>query len=178
VTLVVTRISLEIKEPSIEVLPLVPLPHCALRANISAVYEQRHVEAGREFYDESRHRVTFIHDVDQERPVEVVPADDVSPFLWRIQLVPKGELPTNTWGTRKALNASFREAGAWRELVFSDYGRAVKLAHWVRTNANKTLSGYVFNWKEGMGLAVISIRRTTAKREQTSRSQKQRIRAS
>jgi hypothetical protein len=155
--LVVTGLHLddEGKEPSMEVLPLVPLPHCALRANISAVYEQRHVHRGREFYDESRQQVVFIHDVDDERPVKIIGADDVSPFVWRVQLVPDKMYPDNSWTGRRALNARFKGTGSWRQLVFSDYGRAVNLTHWVRTHAGQTISGYEFNWSVGTGLAVI-----------------------
>jgi hypothetical protein len=157
INLVVTGLHLEDggKDPSMEMLPLVPLPHCALRANISAVYEQRHVQSGREFYDESKQRVVFIHDVDAERPVTIIGADDVSPFVWRIQLVPNKMKPDNGWNGRRALNARFNGTGSWRPLVFSDYGRAVNLAHWVRTHAGQQLSHYEFNWSLGMGLAVI-----------------------
>jgi hypothetical protein len=155
--LVVTGLHLddEGKEPSMEVLPLVPLPHCALRANISAVYEQCHVHSGREFYDESRQQVVFIHDVDDERPVKIIGADDVSPFVWRVQLVPDKMYPDNSWTGRRALNARFKGTGSWRQLVFSEYGRAVNLTHWVRTHAGQTISGYEFNWSVGTGLAVI-----------------------
>jgi hypothetical protein len=157
INLVVTGLHLDEvgKEPSMEVLPLVPLPHCALRAKISAVYEHRHVASGREFYDESKQQVVFIHDVDEERPVDIVGADDVSPFVWRVQLVPNRMNPDNGWVGRRALNARFKNTGSWRQLVFSDYGRAVKLTHWVRTHAGERLSGYEFNWSVGTGLAVI-----------------------
>jgi hypothetical protein len=158
INLVVTGAHLEEdgKAQSINVLPLVPLPHCALQAKISAIYEQRHVKSGREFYDEARQNVGFIHDVDEKRTIELMGADDVSPFVWGIQLVPKDEKP-GKWDTDKLLNARFSGVGvAWRPLVFSDYGRAVKLAHWVRTNSKKLkLSGYEFNWAEGTGLAVV-----------------------
>jgi hypothetical protein len=157
ISLVVTGLHLEDggRDQSIEVLPLVPLPHCALRARISAVYEQRHVQNGREFYDESKQRVVFIHDVDDERAVDIIGADDVSPFVWRIQLVPKQQNPDNKWVGRRALNARVNGGGSWRQLVFSDYGRAANLAHWVRTHAGQQLSGLEFNWTEGMGLALV-----------------------
>jgi hypothetical protein len=165
--LVVTGVHLDDdnKEPSVDVLPVVPLPHCALRAKISAIYEQRHVQTGREFYDESRQEVFFIHDVFDERTVELIGADDVSPFVWSIQLVPMNETPKKL-GTHPTLNARFsgvnapvNSGGSWRQLVFSDYGRAVTLAHWVRTHSGKRASGYEFNWTEGTGLAVV--KRTT-----------------
>jgi hypothetical protein len=157
INLVVTGLHLEDdgKDPTIEVLPLVPLPHCALRARVSAVYEQRHIQSGREFYDESRQRVVFIHDVDDERTVDIIGADDVSPFVWTIQLVPIGSKPDNQWTNRRALNARFSGGGSWRQLVFSDYGRAASLAHWVRTHAGVHPSGYEFNYSAGIGLALV-----------------------
>jgi hypothetical protein len=87
--------------------------------------------------------------------VDIVGADDVSPFVWRVQLVPNRMNPDNGWVGRRALNARFKNTGSWRQLVFSDYGRAVKLTHWVRTHAGERLSGYEFNWSVGTGLAVI-----------------------
>jgi hypothetical protein len=158
INLVVTGLHLEEvgKTDTMDVVPLAPLPHCALRAKVSAVYEQRHIEGGREFYDESRQNVVFIHDVDYERTVELIGADDVSPFIWRIQLVPKNLKPSNEWKDRRALNAKFNDSGSWRQLIFSDYGRAVKLAHWVRTHPIADhLSGYQFNWTPDMGLTVV-----------------------
>jgi hypothetical protein len=40
-----------------------------------------------------------------------------------------------------------REEGQWRELVFTDYGRAVKLAHWLRFKPHGyTSNGIEFNY--------------------------------
>ena len=159
INLVVTGVHLDddVGTPSIDVLPLVPLPHCALRAKISAIYEQRHVTKGNAYYDKSRQNVLFIHDVDKERPIDLMGADDVSPFIWGIQLVPPGEKP-GKWNPDTMLQASYNGNGMFRQLVFSDYGRAVKLAHWVRTHRGKDVhpSGYTFNWtNDKMGLAVV-----------------------
>ena len=86
-------------------------------------------------------------------------ADDVSPFIWKIQLVPKDQRPDNKWGQnsqnhRSALSAK-RPGGSWRQLVFSDYGRAANLAHWVRTNPKGQPSGYSLNYDNSMGMAVV-----------------------
>ena len=142
--------------PSMDVRPVVPLPHCALKAKISAAYEQRHIQTGQKLYDESQQQVVFIHDVDDERTVDIMGADDVAPFVWNIQIVPPGQTPDDNWNGRKALTAKFGEHGSPRQLVFSDYGRAVELAHWVRTNNSDTdLSGYRFNRPANDGLAVM-----------------------
>jgi hypothetical protein len=44
---------------SITVLPQAPVPHCALRARIWMLYEQRHIDKGREHYEESRRCFTL-----------------------------------------------------------------------------------------------------------------------
>ena len=86
IALVVTATHLDDAKPTIKVLPLAPLPHCALRAEVWTIYEQRHINKGREFYDEFEQEVVFIHDVDKKKYVDIVGADDASPFVWQIQL--------------------------------------------------------------------------------------------
>jgi hypothetical protein len=147
------------KEPTMKVLPLVPLPHCALRAEVWSIYEQRHVASGNEFYDESRQNVTFMRDVNVKWIAEIVNADDISPYVWQIQLVPAGGMPQSNWQDRQRLQAKLPD-GSMRTLIFSDFGRAQKLAHWVRTHGGKGLPQYQTNYGEseataGMGLAVV-----------------------
>jgi hypothetical protein len=141
IVLAVTGLNLEGEAPSMDVVPLVPLPHCALRAAVHVFYEQRHILSGREFYDEAKHEVTFVHSKDDQQDVSVVGADDVSPFVWSIQIVAPHKEPDDDWGEGKmsALRARTSESGAFRLIVFSDYGRAVKLAHWVRTHPKEPL---------------------------------------
>src|SRR5262249_39580950 len=43
IVLAVTGLNLDAEPPTMDVVPLVPLPHCALWATVSAVYEQRHI---------------------------------------------------------------------------------------------------------------------------------------
>jgi hypothetical protein len=147
------------KDLTMKVLPLAPLPHCALRADIWSIYEQRHVNAGNEFYDESHQDVTFMHDVVVKRTVEIVGADDISPYVWQIQLVPAGKNPNSNWQDRRPLQAKLQD-GSFRTLIFSDFGRAQKLAHWVRTHVGKSISQYQTNYGQSeataeMGLAVV-----------------------
>jgi hypothetical protein len=174
IVLAVTGLNLEAQPPTMDVVPLVPLPHCALQATISASYNQRHIVRGREFYDEALHDVRFVSgDIlpEQGGTIAIAGADDVSPFVWTIQLVPPNEQPNNQWhnGEWHALSAMAEVNGALRRIVFSDYGRAVKVAHWVRTHALDTLAStptgsptekaglYTFNYrdKSNYGLAVI-----------------------
>ena len=108
INLVVTGVHLEEdgKKLEMNVLPVVPLPHCALRANISALYEQRNVRSGSKFYDESQQDVVFVHDVYNKESVELMGADDVSPFVWAIQKTEGKDNPTE-WNPDKMLNAQF-----------------------------------------------------------------------
>jgi hypothetical protein len=150
IALIVTEAHLEddASQSSIKVLPQVPLPHCPLRARIWALYEQRHVDAGREYYEESRHRVVFRRDADEKQDVTIMSADEVSPTVWRIQIVPPGERASNFGPNRRFLRGS-RSGGVERELVFSDYGRASQLAHWVRTHPGRPISNLGLNYKGG-----------------------------
>lgn len=73
-------------KPSIDVLPQAPVPHCPLKARVWMLYEQRHIEAGRQFYDESRQRVRFVRDADKKADVEIASADEVSPAVWTLKI--------------------------------------------------------------------------------------------
>jgi hypothetical protein len=142
IVLAVTGLNLDNDPPSMDVVPLVPLPHCALKAMVHVTFIQRHISGGRQFYEESLQDVAFLKDQHSQSAVTIAGADDVSPFVWSIQIVPPDEQPDNTWNNSKlhALNARANENGVLRRLVFSDYGRAVKLAHWVRTHAAESLA--------------------------------------
>jgi hypothetical protein len=165
IALVVTDVHLDDgdnpdSKDSIKVVAQAPLPHCALRARVWALYEQRHVYGGDEYYDESRQRVVFIRSVDEKRDVEIIGADDVSPTVWKIQIVRKGERPSGDWNGRSFLQANLKN-GVPRDLVFSDYGRATKVAHWVRTHPGQGAANNLeFSYKAedseaGAGLVVV-----------------------
>jgi hypothetical protein len=116
-------------KPSIYVMPQAPIPHCPLKAKVWMLYEQRHIDAGRKYYDEAKQTVSFIRDEDKEQYVDIVGADDVSPAVWSLKICddscdPNGNDPT--------LQAQVSPSGQPRDLVFTDYGQAVKLAHWLR----------------------------------------------
>ena len=117
------------KKPSIDVLPQAPVPHCPLRAMVWMLYEQRHIEAGRKYYDEARQAISFVRDKDAEQYVDIVSADDVSPAVWTLKIC-AGQCDPN--GNDPNLQAYVSAGGQKRDLVFTDYGEAVKLAHWLR----------------------------------------------
>ncbi len=86
-------------KPSIDVLPQVPIPHCPLKAKVWMLYEQRHIDAGRKYYDEAKQTVSLVRDEDKEQDVEIVGADDVSPAVWSLKICndqcdPNGKEPT------------------------------------------------------------------------------------
>jgi hypothetical protein len=122
------------KELPITVLPQVPVPHCALRARIWMLYEERRVDGGRDSYDESRQAVTLLRDAEGKEDLDIMSADDVAPAVWSIQICDR---PKCDGTDKKFLRASVRN-GQWRNVVFADYGQAVKLAHWLRTTQQST----------------------------------------
>jgi hypothetical protein len=116
-------------KPSIDVLPEAPVPHCPLKARVWMLYEQRQIEAGRKFYDESRQRVRFVRDADKKIDVEIASADEVSPAVWTLKIC-QGQCDPD--GKDRNLKAFVAPHGQKRDLIFTDYGQAVKLAHWLR----------------------------------------------
>jgi hypothetical protein len=132
------------KDNSIDVLPQAGVPHCALKARIWMLYEQRHIEAGRKYYDEAMQGMSLNRDVDYERDMEIVSADDVSPAVWRLKICSGECNPTEKDPNLKAFVAPH---GKQRDLVFTDYGEAVKLAHWLRYQRPGTIVSHLqFNY--------------------------------
>jgi hypothetical protein len=118
------------------------------------LYEERHVDNGREFYDESKQDVSILRNADPPRDVEVVSADDVSPAIWSIQIVPPLGVPTD--GKIRLLGARADDSSSYRELVFTDFRQASAVARWERTHADITVSHLHFNYaKEGGSLVPI-----------------------
>lgn len=117
------------KQRFIKVLPQARLPHCPLRATVWMLYEQRQVDAGREYYDKSRHTISFVRDEDEGKEVEIASADDVSPAVWSLKIC---NGPCDPHGHNPTLNAEVLPSGHPRPLVFTDYAQAVKVAHWLR----------------------------------------------
>src|SRR5579871_628947 len=58
--------------PAVDILPEVRVPHCALRARVWMLYEQRHIDKGREAYEESKQDVTLIRDAEDKQDVDIV----------------------------------------------------------------------------------------------------------
>ena len=123
--------------PPITVLPQVPVPHCALRARVWMLYEERQVDSGRDSYDESRQAVSLLRDAVNKEDVEVMGTDEVSPAVWSIEICDKKKCDEKE---KRPLQASAKN-GQPRNVVFTDYGQAVKLAHWLRTTQKSTVPG-------------------------------------
>jgi hypothetical protein len=71
------------------------------RARVWMLYEQRDIEAGRKYYEEWRQSVKFKRNIDDEDKVEIASADDVSPAVWSIKMLPS---PLNTDEKHAAAN--------------------------------------------------------------------------
>ncbi len=151
---------------SITALPNAVLPHCPLKARVWMLYEQRHITDGAQFYDESRQTITLLRRADAQRDVEIVSADDVAPAVWHIQILP-GET-----GVTDAAKAATKDAqdsaagkllqarvedGAWRDIVFTDYGEASRLAHWLRNKYKSKLGVLNFNYPHGASLVPFKV---------------------
>ena len=130
---------------SIVVSPLDALPHCPLRARVWMLYEWRQIVKGRKYYDEFRHDIKLIRDVDMTREVEIVNADDVSPTVWSIEVIPSN-------GNKHKLRARVPPNGVWRELVFRESGQAAALAHWIRTARVAKLQHLEFDYEKEASL--------------------------
>ena len=123
------------KQLPITVLPQIPVPHCALRARVWMLYEERRVDGGRESYDESRQAVTLLHEAEDKEDLDIMGADEVSPAVWSIQICDSNKCDGKN---SRPLQANVK-SGQWRNIVFTDYGQAVKLAHWLRTTQKNTI---------------------------------------
>jgi hypothetical protein len=73
--------------------PALPGAACPLMTNVWMLYEERRIDKGWEFYEESKQEVSFLRKADPPRPAEVVSADDVRPAVWSIQIVPSPDTP-------------------------------------------------------------------------------------
>jgi hypothetical protein len=118
----------------LDVLPQVPVPHCALRARVWMLYEERHIDSGGDSYDESKQAVTLARDAEDKEDLDVVSADEVSPAVWSLEKCGKGQCEDGD-ENKNPLRATVRNGPQqWRKVVFTNYGVAVQVAHWLRTN--------------------------------------------
>ena len=132
-----------------DVLPQVPVPHCPLLARVWMLYEERKVEEGNESYDESKQTVTLLQDAEDKEDVPIVTADEASPAVWSLQICDqKCDANNRTPLTATVKSIGGAQAGAPREVVFTDYGLAVRFAHWLRMTQQKEPPGsnYEFNY--------------------------------
>jgi hypothetical protein len=140
--------------PAIDVLPQVPVPHCALKARVWMLYGERQVEDGtNNFYDESRQDVQLIRAGEDKADVEVMSADEVSPAVWSLRICDTSQCENDPQKFLQAMargkgSKDQKAAGVMRNVVFADYGKAVNLAHWLRHVEPESLdrSNYIFNY--------------------------------
>jgi hypothetical protein len=156
-------------EAAITALPQNPVPHCALRARVWMLYEQRHIDGGREYYDEAKQKVILQRDADEQKDVEIVRADDVSPAVWSIKILPNRQKAQTGNEETRYLSAHAADGGEFRKLVFTDYAQASKLAHWVRVHPNATVQNLVFNNEDGESVIPVKTAGDECYHEQLSR---------
>jgi hypothetical protein len=134
----------------IDVLPQVPVPHCALRARVWMLYEGRAVkDGGAKFYDEAQQDVTLFRDAQDKEDLDIMSADEVSPAVWSLEKCENGQCEDGD-ENRNPLRATVKDGPLqFRKLVFADYGVAVKLAHWLRTNQNSPPSDLKYRFDYG-----------------------------
>jgi hypothetical protein len=136
---------------AIDVLPQEPVPPCALRARVWMLYAERKVQGGREFYDESKQSVWLKHDGEDKQDVEIMNADEVSPAIWSLKLCEdaqcKGPDTYPLMAMLKTPNGT-QNRTLWRKVVFTDYGVAIRVAHWLRMHQINTPpnTDYRFNF--------------------------------
>ena len=102
------------------------------------LYEQRRVDSGHESYDESRHAVSLLRDAENKEDLEIMRADEVSPAVWSLQICDRKKCEEKDY---KPLQAHAKNGQWWRNVVFTDYGQAVRLAHWLRTTQQNSIPG-------------------------------------
>jgi len=155
---------------TITVRPQTPLPHCPLLARVWMLYELRNITKHREFVDEGQQDVTLLRKANDQKDVEIVPADDVSPAIWHIRLIPQAKnTPPCTADTGTADESSGQAAlmlqghadenSPLRDIVFSDYGQASAFAHWVRYKyeCKTKISGLMLNYPPGASLVAVKM---------------------
>jgi hypothetical protein len=145
--------------PSVDILPEVRAPHCALRARVWMLYEERHIDSGRDSYDESKQKVTMAHDAEDKQDVDIVSADEVSPAVWSLKLCENSQCTGDGRLLRAAVLSQApgpQKALIWRKVVFTDYAVAFRLAHWLKTHQTGTPpnTSYKFEYPAEDGTAV------------------------
>ena len=146
--------------PAVDILPEVRVPHCALRARVWMLYEERHIDSGRESNDESKQSVTLVHDAEDKQDVEIVSADEVSPAAWSLKLCENSRCEGDDGRLLRAAALPAapgpQNALLWRRVVFTDYAAAFRLARWLKTHRTGTPpdTAYRFNYPDADGTAV------------------------
>jgi hypothetical protein len=129
------------------------------RARVWMLYEQRDIEGGRKYYEEWRQSMKFKRNIDDEDEVEIVSADDVSPAVWSIKMLPN---PLNTDEKHTAANflRAHVEGGLDRTLVFKHYDQASQVAHWLRTHPNTSVGPGPLHFNYVAGDSPVPVKNT------------------
>ena len=144
---------------AITALPQALLPHCPLLARVWMLYEERHIKDRGEFYDEAHQEVELLRKAEMPKDIEIVPADDVSPAVWRLKLLPGApdQSRTPNANSRTAMQGEMLQGHAdeqspLRDIVFTDYGQASAMAHWIRYHYKEKIGSLSLNYNAGESL--------------------------
>ncbi len=158
------------RKPAIDILTQVAVPHCALRARVWMLYEERRVEDGKNSYDESDQTVTLLRNALPKEDMEVMSADEVSPAVWSLKLCEDAQCADDDAPQLKAMvprsEPQSQNPTLWRKVVFTDYGVAIRLAHWLRAHPDTRPpdTGIQFNYQgqsDRNYVSVVPVKRTT-----------------
>lgn len=142
---------------SIEVQPQYPLLHRPLMARVWMLYEARKIISGRGSYDEGSQSVMLVRDASDydtkaNKPGLLMPimtADEVSPAIWKIVNIDDHE----------DILAGVK-GGIPRSLVFTDFGAATQVAHWIRETGARSIGPNLvltYTSKRGGGEASLAV---------------------
>ena len=97
----------------------------------------------------SKQAVTLVRDAEDKEDLDAVSADEVSPAVWSLEKCEKGQCEDGD-ENKNPLRATVRNGPQqWRKVVFTDYGVAVQVAHWLRTNDNSAFSDLKYKFDYG-----------------------------
>jgi hypothetical protein len=143
-------VPLEETTAALDVHPQQLILHCPLIARVWMVYEKRDVVAGRNHYAEEAQTVSLVRDAstvdDDDEPgivSKVVDADSVSPAIWQVSA------PDGSGAVMAGVDPKTP-----RRLLFTDYGVATLMAHWLKEKGAKSIAKVQLTYSSDAGLVA------------------------
>jgi hypothetical protein len=135
---------------TLDIHPQQLIAHCPLIARVWMVYERRDIASGGEHYDEGAQSVSLVRDAsaigsDNAPGIvsKIMDADSVSPAIWQISAEDgSGQVVAGV------------DPRAPRQLLFTDYGVATMMAHWLRESSAKSIAKVTLSYPSAKGLVA------------------------